>query len=459
MRKPNIVYMFCDELRCDALSCYPGAPKGIQTPNLDRLAQTGTLFENCFCNSPVCVPSRYSLLTGLYPETTGVYHNEAAKENYAKKKRFLTIPQVFKAQGYQTANFGKQHLPKGVEPFGVHNPEGSKIKEPGLGLCTDIIATKGIKSPIGGIFPPEIPYPPNAVTHNAIQWMKEQDAPYMVRISWLQPHTPVVPLPHYAFLYDWLDFPVCDMQNARLSRFEQKYIENVNDGLSENEARRAKACYYGLVRWVDDQVGMIISALEEQGLLDDTILLFGADHGVMLGENHRYAKQNFACWSHRVPLIISYGKKLASGVRRKDICENLDLGKTLFSLAGIQAPGQFRGRDLFSEETAEYVYATIGYGDKGSFTFPNKKCGLYTEGRGWPMRSCIRSLDYRFDMNIRIDGEQAGGEDEDMFLADLRKDPAEQFNVADREEYAGTVLMLREKLLAHINAERARGEA
>lgn len=456
--KPDVVYIFCDELRCDALSCYDGAPEGIRTPNLDRLAQEGALFENCFCNSPVCVPSRYSLLTGLYPETTGIYHNEAAGWDFPGKDRFTTIPEVFASCGYRTANFGKQHLPLGVNPFQKHDPEGSKIKlDKDREKEADIIATRGIGSPVGGRFPEDLDYPPNQVTTHALAWMEEQTEPYFVRISYLQPHTPVVvPEPYYS-LYDGLKFPDRDRADADLSLFDRCFAANVDDGnLTAEERYRAKVCYYGLVRWIDDQVGKVLEFLEQRGRLDNTILLFGADHGAMLGENHRYAKQNFSRSAHRVPLLIRFGGRIEPGARGC-LCENLDVGRTLFALAGLEAPEQFRGRNLFGEGGADCVYGSIGYGEKGSFTFPNKKLGRYKDGMGWPRRACIRSLRYRLDMNVRIDGRAAQKEEEDVFLADLEADPLEQYNMAEKQEYREIVRELKELLIRHMKAEEEAG--
>ncbi len=452
-KKPNIVYFFCDELRCDALSCYHDAREGIKTFNIDEMAAMGTVFENCYSNSPVCVPSRYSIMTGLYPEATGVYHNEAAKRQDPQMAAYITIPQVLKEYGYRTANFGKQHLPQGVEPFEHHEAEGGHISHSWVKDCKAVVVTKGIASPIGGEFPENVKFPAETVTENAMAWIKEQTEPFMVRISWLQPHTPVLTPSPYSRVYEELSLPELGKEDAHLSQFEKKYIENVQDGLTEEEAHWAKVCYYGMVRWVDDQVGRILDVLKKKGILNNTILVFGADHGVMLGENHRYAKQNFSCWSQRVPLILAYDGFVEKGVRRWDLCENLDLGKTLFSLIGISAPDQFCGRALFSEKSPEFVYGSIGYGEPESYTFPNKKHGRYLKDRGWPRRACIRSVDYRLDMNIQIDGESVIGVEEDIFLADLKKDPWEQYNLADDETYWEIREVLRGRLLAHIEEQ------
>lgn len=460
MRKPNIIFFFCDELRCDALSCYPGTPGGIKTPNLDRLASMGVLFEQCFCNSPVCVPSRYSMLTGQYPESTGVFHNEAAMEGYCLNRLERTIPEILEEQGYVTANFGKQHLPVGVEPFMFHDPAGAKLPiENAWKKQADIFATKGLQAPIGGIYPKNLAYPPNQVTQHALEWIRKQDDknPWMARISYLQPHTPVLVPEPYASMYQHVIFSRKDEDTAELSLFERKFAEAVDDSnLTEEQVHQAKIRYYGLVRWIDDQVGLILEQIEKREDFADTIFLFGADHGAMLGENHRYGKQNFACWSHRVPLLIAWPAKLKAGQRRSDICENLDLGKTLFGLLGMDAPESFQGRDLFDGSERSYVYASIGYGTSQSYTFPYKKHGKYDQGRGWPRRSCIRSLEYRLDMNTVIDGRWASKEEEDIFLADLKKDPLEQHNVAADPEYREIMLRMRERLLEHIKEEQNR---
>lgn len=458
MKKPNIVYLFFDELRCDALSCYEDAPAGIRTPNIDRIAERGVLFKECYCNSPVCVPSRYSILTGLYPETTGVYHNEAAWEGYEVEKQFLTIPEVLEKNGYATANFGKQHLPRGIAPFGLHDKSGGNLPPDEVkDIGKDIFACKGLTAPIGGVYPADIPYPPALVTKHAIDWMEQQTEPFMVRLSYLQPHTPVVVPEPFASMYDGLEFPEWECEDAVLSRFENAFAEAVDcSNLTDRQRYLAKVRYYGLVAWLDTQVGEVLQYLSQSGQLEDTILLLGADHGAMLGENRRYGKQNFYFHSHRVPLLISWPAKVPSGTVKEAVCENISLGKTLFQLLGISCPEQFQGMDLLGEQNPHYVFGTIGYGERDSFAFPNKKWGNYDDGRGWPMRACIRSQRFRLDMNIRLDGHKADPGEEDIFFTDRRKDKEEQYNMAELPEYQDIVGKLRRELLKHIETERVR---
>ena len=168
----NIVYLFCDELRQDALGCY-GNP-GMHTPNIDEISKNGTLFENCFCNSPICVPSRASLLTGLYPEDTAVYGNEAAFPAFRMEKDFLTIPQVLEREGYRTASFGKTHLPSQMRPFRLDRQEGSEMT---LGLSRDEIKSLDKVMPKGdfsfnaaSIYPRDEYYPVRGERLRHILW-------------------------------------------------------------------------------------------------------------------------------------------------------------------------------------------------------------------------------------------------------------------------------------------------
>ena len=129
MSMPNIVMIYSDELRTDALGCYGHESVAMQTPHIDVLADLGTRFTQCFCNSPVCVPSRTSQLTGLYPEDTGVYQNEAVWPDFQLKANLTTFPEIFAANGYTTANFGKVHIPKGLSPWMISNETGSSMAD------------------------------------------------------------------------------------------------------------------------------------------------------------------------------------------------------------------------------------------------------------------------------------------------------------------------------------------
>ncbi|MEM7032057.1 MAG: sulfatase-like hydrolase/transferase [Chloroflexota bacterium] len=438
MTKPNILWIYCDELRTDALGCYGNPYVDVQTPHIDSIAETGIRFDNCFCNSPVCVASRASILTGLYPEATGIYHNEAVWENYRFEQQPLTLPGVLAEHGYATANFGKVHVPKALQPWHHSQVEGSGMPELYAGVdMADLqpIRTPGMPTVIGGRYPDDRPYPSDKVTDNALKWLSQNDGPYLARLSYLQPHTPVFPPPPFDTMYADGNFPQTIVESGTTSRFEQAFA-NVTRGrdMPSEDIVRAKVSYYGLCSWIDSQVGRILDFLRERDELEQTIIIFEADHGASHGEEGRYQKQTFAPESHRVPRLISWAGTIPSRQVRTDISESLDLGRTLFALTDIDAPDQFQGRDLLAEDAPEAVYGTIGYGFASSRAFPNLAVGQYDEEHGWPRRSCVRTAQYRLDKNIRLDGNPVSVEQEDIFLADVVADPQENTNIAHLPE-------------------------
>lgn len=454
----NVVYIFSDELRQDALGCY-GNPAGeMKTPNIDSIANRGILYKNCFCNSPVCLPSRVSLLTGLYPEDTAAYDNEAAMPAFRLPVKVTTFPEVLAHAGYTTANFGKTHVTPEMHPFQLDVPEGSEMH---LGLTQQEIQNlprikprQGISMNVASLYPAGKGfYYPEAVTKNAVSWLREQrkqENPFFLRVSYTQPHSPIILKRGYELLYK--DYPFDDRlpDISQLSEFEQALAAAVRlDTLTSEEIRMAKVYYYGLAAWVDDQVGEILRCLETLDLLKDTILIVNADHGALRGECCGLGKHVFNRASHAVPLIIADPDSGKKGRRVEQICSNIDIARTTLSMLDIPVPEQFKGCNLAAEEYPTAVFSTIGYGEPASCAFPNRQLGRLPGDRGWPRRSCIRTQNYRLDMNTRMDGVYTTEANEDLFFVDTRVCPKEDRNMAALPEYAQVVASLRAQLRVH----------
>lgn len=451
----NLVMIFCDELRQDALGCYGNEAGPMRTPHVDSIAENGTLFENCFCNSPVCVPSRMSLITGLYPEDTAVYDNEAAFPGYRLDEVPLSFPEVLARHGWRTASFGKTHLPPEMKPFETNNEDGGDMA---LGLTREEAQALPRISPRGkfsfnaaSLYPEGKEYHPEVVAKNAMDWMAEQTEPFFVRVSIVQPHSPIIVKRGYEKVYEDVPFSGKLPDVSGLSEFEKGFAEIIGlDTLTEDEIATIKRYYYGMVAWIDDEVGKILRFLKEHGLEENTIVMLSADHGALRGECRGLGKHVFHRASQAVPLVISVPWQ-QGGVRRTELCSNLDLPRTILGLLGVEAPAQFKGRDLFAEAGAdETVFSTIGYGEAFSHAFPNRQLGAAPGKQGWPRRSCVRRGPYRLDMNTRLDGlPPQNAEEEDLFFVDTRVCPAEDRNMAADPAYAGTVAALREALIAH----------
>jgi len=451
----NVIYFFADEMRADAIGCYGNKAGAMITPNIDSIASQGVRFEECYCTSPVCVPSRTSILTGLYPEDTGVYGNEASLPPFQLEHELETIPSVLEKQGYRTASFGKTHLPYGMEVFEVNDQEGSEM-DLGLGVeqlqgLDKITANGPIRQNLGSRFPENTFYKPEMAAKNSIEWLKNVgDEPFFLRVSFLQPHTPVVVPDQYASLYDHINFDTEIMPTDHLSCYEQHFAKLLAlPTIPPEKRKQMKAYYYGLAAWVDSQVGLVLDYVRKAGLAENTVLIFGADHGASLGESGAYAKFLFNRASQRVPLIISV-PGMRQGEVESEICSMIDFARTVFNILDVPVPEQFRGRNLFEKAEEEIeVFGTIGYGSTFSYPMQYDAVGTYKDGAPWPRRACIRTNRYRLDMNIRMGGKLVSEEEEDLFFVDRAKCPEESGNMAQENIYAEEIHRLRENLLKH----------
>ncbi|MCX5426187.1 sulfatase-like hydrolase/transferase [Streptomyces sp. NBC_00257] len=448
----NVLWLYCDELRADALGCYATGPFHPHTPAVDQLAASGAVFHECYTNSPVCVPSRTALLTGQPPERTGVYHNEAYADGFPLPPGLTIFPEVFARHGYRTASFGKEHIPAGLTPWQVNDPAGGSMRAPLSGRdpadCAPMVTPNG-KTIVAGVLPEGQPYPPAQVTKNTTAWIAQAREPFLVRASFLQPHTPVI-VPHaYGQVHRPEDFPDVLPGSRTLSRFERRFAEVSGGGPDADSAvaRQAHASYHNLVSWVDAQLAILMNALRAKGVADRTVVVLTSDHGAHLGENGAYGKHTFARGSHRVPLIISAPGRLAHQTRT-DLAQSLDLARTLFGLCGIEAPESFDGRDLFNDPAPAEIFSTIGFGAPWSRAFPNQQHGTYEDDRGWPRRSCVRTDRYRLDATVRIDGHAPrDAEEEDLVLIDHVADPDETVNLAGDPKLAYVVQDMRALLM------------
>jgi arylsulfatase A-like enzyme len=447
--RPNILWIYCDELRTDALGCYGNPRTTIETPAIDSLASNGVVFENCYVNSPVCVPSRTSTLTGLSPERTGVYGNEAVWPRFPMSVR-ATFPEVLADAGYVTASFGKEHLPQVLQPWQHHDPTGAgkldilRAVEDRSELRLISRSTTGV---IGGTFPAFRRFPPTAVVDNLLSWVASARRPFFGRASILQPHTPVIPPAAFADIYADRPWPRRPVFEEGLSTFEHHFgVVGWADGMTEADFTRAQACYYGMVAWIDGEVGRLLDGLRDIGADRDLVIVLTSDHGCYLGENGAFGKHTFAPAVHRVPFIVSW-PEMVDAERRPDLVQGLDLARTMLGFAGEVAPDVFEGRDVFSEDAPAQVFSTIGFGERQSLAYPNIRVGRWIDGRGWPRRSCVRTSHYRLDRNVRISGNAAQPSDWDVFLADSRRDPAETTNRAEDPQCRP----MRDELLAAID--------
>lgn len=355
--RPNVLLMVSDDLAA-TLGSY-GHPQA-QTPHLDALAREGVLFSRAYCQFPHCNPSRSSFLSGLRPNQTRVTDN--ADSLYVNIPDVLTLPHHFRQQGYATARCGKLfHLgiPTGLEsmddpqawdfgtPFKDERPYPPK-------RSSAVTVQTGKKQ---GLVWQEIPGDDDqlcdgAFATTAIGWLKKRDAdkPFFLAVGFHRPHLPLVAPAKYFDLYPLEKITLPDAPANDVEDIPAPARNGSVPGYamtSTPEQRRASIrAYLACVSYVDAQAGRLLASLKEQGLLENTIVIFTSDHGWHLGEHGLWHKRSLFEESVRVPLIVSAPGMKGNGRTSLGLAELTDLYPTLCDLCGIPAPSHLQGKSL-----------------------------------------------------------------------------------------------------------------
>ena len=386
---PNILMITCDQLRKDALGCY-GNPI-VQTPNIDRIAMHGVRCERTFTAYPVCAPNRASLATGRYPTIHGLRNNGIILPDEE-----TSLMEVLRQRGYNTYGVGKMHF----GPQWQFPPDGSPLKDPKpewavnpqpqswelpwygfeqvqitedhrVGPYADYLASQGYdvwSDPHSFTYPQHIcvrsAYPKE---HHQTAWIGDRsldfldqhpdDRPFFMWTSFVHPHHPFNPPAPYDTMYDPADMapPRWREGEAELwpESYRAKHFRTTGSHeaigmhqISDAEWQRVIAFYYGMISFIDLQVGRILDTLEARGILENTIVLFTSDHGEMLGDHHLVFKGTTFDEVTNVPLIISYPGKVPSGEIRMAMSNSIDIMPTLLDCAGLPVPASVQGLSL-----------------------------------------------------------------------------------------------------------------
>jgi arylsulfatase A-like enzyme len=357
-KKPNILFVFADQLRSMELGCYGG--NQVKTPNIDRLAGEGVLFKRAFSTNPVCSPFRAMLMTGNFPAKNGMVVND----------HFLRSPtpyfaEVCKSSGYKTGYIGKWH----IDGFGRTNcipPERWR----GFDYWRTLECTHNyFKSAYFRQDEQEArtwpEYDAVSQTKEACNFISETSTndPFCLILSWGPPHDPYIAPPEYMerfaageiHLRDNVnDFDAGEKMwnecNTVLPEEFQKTRESIVPVLKDRENTEIKKWYkgyYAAIETIDDCMGMIFQTLEKKGELDNTIIVFTSDHGDNLGSHRQHGKEMPYEESISIPFLIRYPGKIKPGTTTDALLAPVDMMPTLFSLANIPCPA-VDGQDISS---------------------------------------------------------------------------------------------------------------
>ncbi|MEX0273613.1 MAG: sulfatase, partial [Flavobacteriaceae bacterium] len=448
-QRPNILFIIADDLTATAVSSYGNEVS--QTPNIDALAAEGTRYTSAYCQYPVCGPSRASFLSGYYPNATQTYGYVSGRENIGEDR--VTWPQLFKNNGYYTARVSKIYhmgVPIDIElgSDGTddaaswterYNSQGPEWKAKGDGelVQNNPDGTLPIK---GGNVMTIVKADGDDMAHSdgrtaakASELIrKHKDEPFFLAVGFVRPHVPFVaprvdfkPYPHeeiqlpHNFEGDWDDIPEKGIN----------YVTSVNAQMDSIQKKKAIAAYYASVSYMDRQVGKVLKTLREEGLEDNTIVIFTSDHGFHLGEHEFWMKVSLKEESARVPLIIKVPGK------RPAVCnsfaELLDLYPTVAELAGLSHSEHIQGKSLVK---------TL---DDPRHTVRDMAFSVTQKGETFLLRTDTWAyIQYGEDASLGME------------LFDMEKDPGQYTNLAQLPEYAEQVEDFQKKLKQKLIAVR-----
>jgi len=423
-KKPkNVLFIISDDMNCN-LGTY--GHYMVQSPNIDKLASEGMVFEHAFCNFPVCGQSRASLMTGLYPEQSGHLGLRDTLRNHVPD--VTTMPQAFMQQGYKVARVGKifhYNNPNSIGTPGHDDPDSWQYRAYPAGR--DILETHKIFSLRPNEFGATLSWlaadgadeeqTDGMVATEAIRLMREyaqEDAPFFLAVGFYRPHTPYVAPKKYFGLYDKAAIKVPEVPEGYLQTLPEpaqwmlqrwKPQNNLPDSL----ARCAIQAYYASISFVDAQVGRIMQELKAQGLDENTLVVFTSDHGYHMGEHGYYQKTTLYEDGDRVPLIISDPDHEAG--RTNSLVEMIDLYRTICELAKVPYPEYVNGKSLIpvlKDPAQEVRQSVVTQTYRNGFTLRTPAFRYCRWGDGGP------------DM---------------VELYDRQRDPAEMVNLANDPAY------------------------
>ena len=372
--KPNILWSCTDQQRRDSLGCYGSS--FMRTPNIDRLAESGVTFDRCYCQAPSCTPSRSSFLTGRYASTVHCEHNDdliiPASERLLSK--------VLSENGYVCGLAGKLHL-AAVHPN--YYPNGERRIDDGFGVFNWShdpydkwptnqyqlwLAGQGIKNQQEQI--PDVPgqiyygmpeeyHQSKWCTDRALEFIRkchDHETPFFFCCDVYDPHPPFdPPKTCYDRMMERFDeIPDCrytegELDNKPHCQKEKNLAKRYDfNAMDETQRKKVKAAYYAQVENIDTHIGRILDLLDELGERENTLIIYSADHGEMLGDHGMFTKGSFYYDElTRIPLIMSWPGHLPAGKRYESLAEMVDIFPTICEIIGIEAGPRVQGKSMW----------------------------------------------------------------------------------------------------------------
>jgi arylsulfatase A-like enzyme len=454
--RPNIIVFYVDELRATALRLHN--PDGVATPNLARLAHRGVTFDHAFTPYPLCQPARVSLWSGQYPHTHGSRHNQNPMAD-----RVPSMAAVLRDAGYTLGIFGKNHCfqPAQLDRWFTANlatesPQWRQSLSPEEAAANTRLQ-QWIAKQGGPMMPPmAAPFPPEAASTHLINQRamdfieRRRGDPFALWISIIDPHNPIQVPERFAHAMppEKLQLPpqrpgAIRSQNSRMRIYD--YLTRGSE-LTEDYLRRYLSIYYGMVAFIDHELGRLLALLERRRLLERTILVFTTDHGDFAAEHHLLYKTGSLVDSMvHVPLILSWPGQVPEGRRETALVNQIDIMPTLLRLCGLEIPKGVEGRQLPlrpGDPARSFVYSEYGNGEPEYTWEQAKKIGPPERLGDYPLQTeeqlqhlYMRERAGHLEMIRTQTHKLIRDSNGDVEFYDLVKDPYELDNIHGRPAY------------------------
>lgn len=414
MNKPNIIFYFSDQQRADSAGCY--GQKLPVTPNLDSVAEEGTLFENAFSCQPVCGPMRACLQSGVYATQNGCYRNDIALPTDTKG-----IAHYLTEAGYDTAYIGKWHLasdkkhrlatkPTPKERRGGYDywRAADVLEFTSHGYDGYIFDENNNKLEFKG-------YRADKINDYAIEYIKkEHDKPFFMFVSQLEPH----------HQNDRLRF---ESPKGLKNKFKDYEVPGDLKG-TLGDWRVQMPSYLACCNRVDENFGRLIQTLKDEGIYDNTVIIYTSDHGCHFRTRNFEYKRSCHENSIRVPLVIT-GGAFTGGGKVDDLVSLIDLPATILDIAGTDIPEHFMGKSLTDKKGHESVFMQISESQIGR---------------------AVRTERWKYSVSAKNEDRAFADYYTEDFLYDLKNDPYERTNLIDNPAFSQTKSELRAILIEHM---------
>lgn len=442
--RPNVVYILCDDLRPDALGCY--GSRHVKTPHIDALASAGVRFQNTFCTTSLCSPSRASILSGLYAHAHGVVNNFTEFPN-----DLPSFPRQLHDAGYATAYIGKWHMGEdndsprpGFDYFVTHKGQGKYFD-------TEFNLNGRERKVLPG-------YYTTVVTGLALDWLKAQpqDKPWLLCLGHKAPHSFYFPEPKYAHAFDDVRVPYPasafhlddkpDWIRQRLTtwhgiygplfEWRKKFPDERPEAVKDFEAMTH--AYWGTILSVDDSVGRLVDYLRQQGQLEKTLMVFMGDNGLLNGEHGMVDKRTMHEPSIRIPLIVRFPGLTESPRVVPEQLLTVDVAPSILEICGAPPLPKTHGKSWVS---------LVRNGDS---SWRKSWFYEYNYERQFPFTPNVRGIR---TATLKYMHYPHGDSTPDKYLAelyDVSADPEEDHNLIKDPAYAPAVQKLQAELISRM---------